>query len=210
MPRLSFELSPDPCGAKRPAPLERHGSQIQEARTVRVHSTRTDGLSATAVAGINWRKIPVHPAADIFPLLTGAAFEALKDSIACDRQQNPIVLKDGMLLDGRNRLKACLKLWIEPKFIELGEDVDPVVYIAAASNRRNLSTSQRAMAAARLIPLYKQRRKDLAKDNCALIRIGNPNVGVRVTRNAGLVWGISYRTVEAARLIIRKGSQDLD
>ena len=54
-----------------------------------------------------------HPAADIFPLLGGADFEALKANIAEHGQLDPIWTFQNQILDGRNRYRACRELGIE-------------------------------------------------------------------------------------------------
>ncbi len=96
----------------------------------------------------------VHPAANIFPMLDGPAYEALKADIFANGVREPIVNYRGQLLDGRNRLKACKELGIEPMEAELDEDTDPVAYVLSANlHRRHLLTSQRAMCAAKLAGL---------------------------------------------------------
>lgn len=60
--------------------------------------------------------IPSHPAADIWPLMTGDRFEELKVDIAARGLRVPVVLCDGMVLDGRNRYRACLELGIDPEW----------------------------------------------------------------------------------------------
>jgi len=52
----------------------------------------------------------IHPAASVFPLLEGDRFQSLVDSIAEHGVQNPIVAHKGQVLDGRNRLRAVMKL----------------------------------------------------------------------------------------------------
>jgi hypothetical protein len=58
----------------------------------------------------SWREhLPVHPAAELFPLMSPAEIEALAEDIAKNGVVDPIVIwrKDGdSLLDGRNRLDA--------------------------------------------------------------------------------------------------------
>ena len=44
-----------------------------------------------------------HAAAELFPLMEGAEYEALKQDIAERGQLVPIVLHEGRILDGRNR-----------------------------------------------------------------------------------------------------------
>jgi hypothetical protein len=54
-----------------------------------------------------WRDLlPVHPAAEMFPMMSEAELRALGKDIQKRGQQAPIVIIDGLLLDGRNRLDA--------------------------------------------------------------------------------------------------------
>jgi len=61
----------------------------------------------------------IHPAASVFPLLEGERFQSLVDSIAAHGVQNPIVSHKGEVLDGRNRLRAVMKLRDEGHKVEL-------------------------------------------------------------------------------------------
>jgi ParB/RepB/Spo0J family partition protein len=93
----------------------------------------------------------VHPAADIFPMMSDEELADLAEDIKANGQLHPIVLDaDGQLIDGRNRLRACELAEVEPRFTTLNGQ-DPVAHILSANvTRRHLSTSQKAMAAARL------------------------------------------------------------
>ena len=61
----------------------------------------------------------IHPAASVFPLLEGERFQSLVDSIAEHGVQSPIVSHEGEVLDGRNRLRAVMKLREEGHKVEL-------------------------------------------------------------------------------------------
>jgi N6-adenosine-specific RNA methylase IME4 len=63
-------------------------------------------------------QLKTHPAADAFPMMDASRFEEVKADIAEKGQLEPITLCDGMILDGRNRYKACVELGIEPAFRE--------------------------------------------------------------------------------------------
>lgn len=71
-------------------------------------------------------------------------FAALRDDIASNGMRQPIVLHDGMILDGGNRYRACIDAGIEPTFIEFdGDDIGPFV-LSANLHRRHLSAGQHA------------------------------------------------------------------
>jgi site-specific DNA-methyltransferase (adenine-specific) len=55
-----------------------------------------------------------HPAAEAFPMMNAVRLGELKADIAANGQREPITLCDGMILDGRNRYRACIELGIEP------------------------------------------------------------------------------------------------
>ena len=51
----------------------------------------------------------VHPTANLFPMIEGTEFDELVADLRQNGLRTPLVLHpDGRLLDGRNRLRACL------------------------------------------------------------------------------------------------------
>jgi hypothetical protein len=91
----------------------------------------------------------VHPYADKFPMLPETELAELADSISVNGLRLAIVITPGgLILDGRNRWKACELADVEPATIVYdGEDIAEYV-IDANITRRNMSTGQRAMATA--------------------------------------------------------------
>jgi hypothetical protein len=60
--------------------------------------------------------------------------------------------KEGLLVDGRNRLAACEIAGIEPKFVDLnGDDVEAFI-ISQNLARRHMNAGQRAMVVAMMYP----------------------------------------------------------
>jgi len=105
-----------------------------------------------------------HPLASVFPLLEGEDFETLTESIRANGLREPIVLHpDGSVLDGRNRLRACLKAGVEPRFRTYDGDDALGFVIDLNLNRRQLTLSQRAMVAAEIARLRQGARTDLSE-----------------------------------------------
>lgn len=96
----------------------------------------------------------VHPVAALFPYIEGDAFREFVEDIRTNGQREPVVLDvDGRLLDGRNRARACQVLGIDVKETRYsGDNVDGWI-ISHNVHRRHLTTSQKAMIAARLATL---------------------------------------------------------
>jgi ParB/Sulfiredoxin domain len=91
-----------------------------------------------------------HPIADIFPLMTGDEFNRLRDDIKARKQQEPIIIYEGKILDGRNRYNACKELKLIPE-TKPYDGSDPVGFVLSANlHRRHLNESQRAMVAGKL------------------------------------------------------------
>jgi len=94
---------------------------------------------------------PVHPAAAVFPMLADEELRDLADDIKHNGLIYDIVLdKTGAIVAGRNRFAACKLAGVEPRFMTLPDDADPVAYVLSENlQRRHMSAGQRAMAAAR-------------------------------------------------------------
>lgn len=93
----------------------------------------------------------VHPAAAMFPMMSDDELDELAADIAANGQREPIVLlADGTLLDGRNRLAGCKLADVAPTFVVYDGD-DPDGFVASRNiHRRNMTPSQRAMLVVKL------------------------------------------------------------
>jgi hypothetical protein len=100
-------------------------------------------------------ELKFHPLAEIFPLMQGEEFEALVADIRVNGQHAQIILKDGMILDGRNRHRACLAAGIEPTFAsEAHSDriTDAAAYVISANiHRRHLTAEDRRHLLVKLV-----------------------------------------------------------
>lgn len=89
----------------------------------------------------------IHPAAELFPMMTGDEFNSLVESIKSQGLREAAWLTtDGELLDGRNRVAACEKAGVEPQFRTYQGD-DPVQFVWDMNvSRRHLTATQTAVA----------------------------------------------------------------
>lgn len=96
-----------------------------------------------------------HPAANLFPLLTGDELDELVEDIRRNGLIHPVtLLSDGTLLDGRNRTAACELAGVPIRYDTYHGD-DPIGFVVSANvARRHLNAGQRAMLAVELVPLY--------------------------------------------------------
>lgn len=94
----------------------------------------------------------IHSAAELFPSMSEEDFAQLKADIEQNGQKMPILVYRNRIVDGRERLRACRELGIEPEYKDVGKlDVPTQSYIVSQNlHRRHLNDSQRAMIAARL------------------------------------------------------------
>lgn len=90
-----------------------------------------------------------HPVANLFPMIEGDEYEALKADIAKYGQREPIWLIDGQILDGRNRHRVCCDLGITPHTREYDGSSDTAALVSFVLSlnlrRRHLTSGQRAV-----------------------------------------------------------------
>lgn len=104
-----------------------------------------------------------HPAADMLPMQDSDRFESLKDSIERDGLQDPIILFDGAILDGRNRFKACQELGIDPHYKSVS-GIDPYAFVRNSNlERRDMSAQQRYLIWKRLGERSAEFQAEIAK-----------------------------------------------
>jgi hypothetical protein len=146
------------------------------------------------------QQFEVHPAATLFPSMTEAEFQGLKQDIKENGQREDIVVWCGKLIDGRHRLRACEELQRNPSIAELDEDQDPWKYVISHNlHRRHLSETQRETVAAKLAKLKhgdNQHKKEGAQ-SCAS------------TEEAANQLNVSPRSVTHAKAAIKGGCKEL-
>lgn len=146
-------------------------------------------------------KISVHPAADLFPMLSDTELADLAKDIKEHGLVHPVVMFKGVLLDGRNRLAACKIADVEPSFIEYDGD-DPVTFVISVNiMRRQLDPSQRAGVAVQLEPMLAieaKIRQGQRTDIVANLRQCNHG---KASDQAATMVGVSGRMVQYAKAI---------
>lgn len=147
----------------------------------------------------------VHPAADLFPLLPDDQLAELADDIRLRGLIEPVVTIDvagvTMILDGRNRARACILAGVEPRTVPWdGSGGSPSGFVLSKNiHRRHLTPAQRAAIAVDLLPMLEVEARER-------------QVAAAVTTNARLsaFEADGVATPDAAgALIVRGRSRDL-
>jgi len=174
-------------------------------------------LTGSAVAA----ELKFHPVCLMFPNMNSWDFNALVSDIIHNGVLEPVWLdKDYLVIDGRHRVKACVKLksMVPYRIIEEGDSI--LLAISANLARRHLTVGQRAMIAAKIAnmpkgmptannaPIVAQASKDLSdiagltteKENIAQADAANM---LKISRSSVQRAHVlhSYGTPELARMV---------
>ena len=129
------------------------------------------------------------------------SFEEFAKDIAEHGLREPIVILDGMILDGRNRLKACEQVGVPPRF-ETYKGDDPAGFVVSLNlQRRHLNESQRAMVAGKIANA--SQGGDRKSDQRANLPHETTN------KEAAQKLGVSERSVKSAKAVQSKGIPEL-
>jgi hypothetical protein len=101
-----------------------------------------------------------HPFATLFPRMPQDEFMDLMEDIKDHGQQEPILLFEGLILDGVNRYDAVLRLGYEPIFQEFeGTDAEALAHVTSHNLfRRHMTKSQIAMIKVRMYDVCRAQR----------------------------------------------------
>jgi len=173
-------------------------------------------------------KLTVHPIADRFPLMEGKEFEGLVADIRANRLRETITLSaDGkMLIDGRNRLRACEKANVQPRFKKLDKsltELDIIKFIISRNiKRRHLNPGQRAMLALHIAPALEKAAKERLREGQKKggqshgRRSSPPKSGAskeragEVNRQLAEMFGLGHSTIGQAKKVATHSSKDAD
>lgn len=93
----------------------------------------------------SWKTINRHPLSAEYRDITGPAwFRFVLKMKRGFMSRFPIILHEGMVLDGWQRLRACIETDIEPAFDVLPEGADPAEYVETVNDERRHETALEA------------------------------------------------------------------
>lgn len=141
-----------------------------------------------------------HPVANIFPLMTGEAFQALVDDINLNGLRESIWTHEEKIVDGRNRFNACMKAGVSPTYRDWDGKGSLIEFVVSLNlHRRHLSESQRAMVGAKLANISHggNRRSEFQDSNMNLEPVTNDD--------AAEMLNVSRHSVSTARVIRKEG-----
>lgn len=138
--------------------------------------------------------LELHPLCSMFPRICGAEYDELRDDIAKRGLDQPIVLLDNQILDGRHRYEACLELDVPPVFTEY-QGGDPLGFVLAANvKRRHMTAGQQAsMMALAIVGKGAEPAAAEEKRNIALV----------TETQAAKAAGVSRRTMQMAKQVAK-------
>lgn len=151
----------------------------------------------------------LHELATLFPGMTDEEYQTLRLDVRNNGLIQPIVLwresdaDDWEIIDGRHRALVCEDLGIDPTYIYLQGDIDPVQYIISVnSRRRHLTESQLGMIA--------QKLSQYSPDDPPVKAKNDTVHGQNYTqREAADLLGISTSTIARAKKIGQSGTPTL-
>jgi len=152
---------------------------------------------------------PFHPIADLFPLLGDDELTSLAADIATNGLLNPIWrMPDGRIIDGRNRFRACKMVNVEPRYDEYDGDSPLAFVVSMNERRRHLSTSQRAMIAAKVANLPRGVRADRVSKPQG--RSNDLPIDPPITQpQAASTMAVSTPSVKRAAAVLKLGTPEL-
>jgi hypothetical protein len=154
-------------------------------------------------------------------MLAPEELQALADDIKEKGQLEAIVLYDGQVLDGRNRLAACELAGVEPRTITMGfraGEIGPTEWVISKNlHRRQLTASQAAMVAIKALPLLEQEMRDrqveagrnhgAGQKLSQIVDKAKPDNSRRSAAQAGLMFGVNRQYVSDAKQLDAKAPE---
>jgi hypothetical protein len=151
----------------------------------------------------------VHPACLAVPEISDEDREKLERDIASKGLMEDIVLtSDGQLLDGRNRLMACYRGKIEPRFTKTTSDPWEVAFSKNIA-RRHLSTKQLAVFGLAWVDHEKQQAKKRQGTRTDIVETFPPSDTGKSRDKVGERVGTSGRSIDKIATVAEHAPEKL-
>lgn len=155
-----------------------------------------------------------HPLSAAWGDMPADELQALVDDIRAHGQREPIVLFDGMVLDGWHRYRACAQLGVAAANTEFPGDEDPVGWVISRNgHRRSQSAGQKAMAIAECVQWRTRGRPAVHSrgESAPGAELGAKSLsaGRKSADDMARAVGVSARTVEQAKEVIAKAAPEV-
>jgi hypothetical protein len=153
--------------------------------------------------------------ADSFPMMDGVSYDELVRDIQEHGLLDPVIMFEGMILDGRNRKKACQELGLPAREVQYEGD-DPQAFVWGKNAvRRQLDGPGLKLAAARL--------SDAGVGRPSVINVSTQSPGVtgtgaapkgapigekrpRTRKEVAELTGVPARQIDKAKKILKSGT----
>jgi hypothetical protein len=158
-----------------------------------------------------------HPLGKGFPPLDAEEFKKLTDDIRANGLRNPIVIYEGMILDGWNRYQAWIKSYglmpmrrmREPQ-ITIFEGGNPTMFVISQNiHRRHLTATQRAQLAAELLAEEEKRTKARESERKKGLASGDASPKGKSAAKVAKAVGVSQASVERAAKIKKSATPEI-
>lgn len=156
-------------------------------------------------------EIPIHPVANIFPMMNDEEYNALLEDIEQNGQHEPIWVYEGKIIDGRNRYKACRELGITPEMREWDGHGSLVAFVVSLNlKRRHLSSGQKAVIAIEVekqLAVEAKQRQGARND---IVQKFDQSSAGRAAVQAATITGTNRQYVSDAKKIAEQAPELLD
>jgi hypothetical protein len=107
------------------------------------------------------KRFTYHPVCSLFPLMNKEDLRALAEDIKANGQLEPVVMHEGRVLEGRNRVRACRMAGVKPRTTEWDGNGSALEFVISKNlARRHLTSSQRAAIAVKLLPMLEKEARE--------------------------------------------------
>jgi ParB-like chromosome segregation protein Spo0J len=165
-----------------------------------------------------------HPICLLIPSADEDELQDLTDDIRAHGLIDPIVLFEGMILDGRNRAVACERAGVAPRYVQFGGGREDALILVVSHNLKRRQLTKQAIADALVAaedfnlhytlaePLAeKEAAEDAAEgpEDRSVIKITEPKTASsrKLSQAAGGV--VSHAMIAATRKVKEKGEPEL-